>query len=70
MRQGYEQTESDLNSLIKATKGKLNRNDIEKAIKNHELFEFVDTNSNEINLYRLTFRLDSLEYLDTIELQW
>jgi len=67
MRDGYTNTENDLNSLIKIlNETDLTKYEIETALKHHRFYEFMDFKHDTIPLERinLIFRNDTLIELD------
>lgn len=70
MKEGYSDTEADLETLIEIieTTGKA-KNEIKKVLTNHQLYEFMNFDSDTIGLERinLIFNNDSLR---SIEKQW
>lgn len=70
MRDGYTNTENDLNSLIELiTVTNLTKSEIETKLKTHRFFEYMDFKQDTIPLERvnLIFKNDTLR---RIEKQW
>jgi len=70
MRDGYENTENDLNSLIDIINAEdYSKKTIEGNLKTHRYFDMMDFNSDSLGLERvmLIFENDSLK---RIEKQW
>ena len=70
MRDGYENTENDLNSLIDIINTKdYSKESISKKLKSHRYFDTMDFNSDSVGLERvlLIFENDTLK---RIEKQW
>ena len=70
MREGYSETENDLETLIELVNTTdLSKNEIKVKLKNHRLNEFMDFGTDTIGLERilLIFRNDSLR---KIEKEW
>jgi len=70
MRDGYTNTENDLNSLIELiTVANLTKSEIETKLKTHRFFEYMDFKQDTIPLERvnLIFKNDTLR---RIEKQW
>lgn len=70
MKDGYSDTENDLDNLIKIINNKdLSKSEIKTELVNHPLYEFMNFNTDTVPLRRimLIFRDDVLE---KIEKQW
>lgn len=70
MKEGYENTENDLNSIIKITKAKdLKKTTIRENMKTHRFYNMMDFTKDSIGLERviLIFENDTLK---RIEKQW
>jgi hypothetical protein len=63
MKEGYSQTESDLDNLINiVNESDLTKNEIRNTLVKHRLYEFMDFKSDTISLNRvsLTFKDNKL----------
>ncbi len=70
MREGYEDTENDLNTLIEIINDTdMTKAQVEKKLKTHRLYEFMDFSKNEISIERVTLIFKD-ERLISIEKQW
>lgn len=70
MKDGYSDTESDLNTLIELiNETDLSKKEVESVLKNHKHFEFMNFETDTVSLDRilLYFKNDTL---DKIEKQW
>ena len=70
LRDSYDDTESDMNTLVDLiNETDLTKQQIREKLKGHNLFEFMDFNKSEIQIERLTlvFKRDKLI---RIEKQW
>ncbi|RUT73365.1 hypothetical protein DLK05_13930 [Ancylomarina longa] len=70
MKQGYENTENDLNSIIDIVNNSdFSKNSIEQGLKGHRFFDMMDFKMDTLPLERveLIFRNDTLK---TIRYQW
>ena len=70
MKDGYTNTESDLNSLVEIiNETKLTKSEIEVKMKTHKFFEIMDFKKDTIPLERvnLIFEMDTLRRIDK---QW
>ena len=70
LRESYDDTENDLNTLIEL----INETDLTKAqikdkLKTHYLFEFMDFRQDKIHIHRLTLIFNKGR-LEKIEKQW
>jgi hypothetical protein len=70
LRDEYNDTESDLNTLISLINDTdLTKTKIKEKLKRHNLFEFMDFNKDKIHIERLTLIFDN-DKLKKIEKQW
>ena len=70
MKEGYTDTEKDLKTLMELINiTNLTKSEIEEAVKNHRLYEYMDFTSDTVYLERieLYFKNDSL---DKVKMQW
>ena len=69
-KDGYTDTENDLNQMIVIiNKTDLSKQQIEKELKDHRLYEYMDFNSDTISLDRVLFIFDENK-LKRITKQW
>ena len=70
MRDGYTNTENDLNSLVELiNKTNLTKSEIETKLKTHRFFEFMDFKKDTIPLERISLIFEN-DTLRKIEKQW
>lgn len=70
MRDGYTNTENDLNSLVEIiNETNLTKSEIETKLKTHRFIEFMDFNQDTIPLERISLIFES-DTLRKIEKQW
>lgn len=70
MRDGYTNTENDLNSLVEIiNETNLTKSEIETKLKTHRFFEFMDFGQDTIPLERISLIFES-DTLRKIEKQW
>lgn len=70
MREGYFDTEKDLETLADLiNETDLTKIEIEKALKNHRLYEYMDFNSDTVTLERVRVIFKNGR-LGRIETQW
>ena len=69
-KEGYIDTENDLDQLIKIiNKTDLTKSQIERELKDHELYEFMDFKSDTVSLDRVLLIFDN-DRLKRITKQW
>jgi hypothetical protein len=69
-KEGYTDTENDLNNLIEIiNKTDLTKTEIQKEIKDHRLYEYMDFKKDTISLDRLSLIFDN-DKLKTITKHW
>ena len=70
MREGYSDTENDLDNLMKIiNETDLTKEQIKKSLKEHKLFEYMDFKSDTISLDRVNLIFND-NRLDKITKQW
>lgn len=70
MKESYEYTQSDLNSIIEMVeKTDQSKGQIKKVLKNHRLYEYMDFESDTVHLEKtsLIFYRDTLKRIETGE---
>jgi len=69
-KEGYTDTENDLNQLIEIIKETdLTKSQIENELKNHRLYEYMDFNSDTISLDRVLLIFEN-DKLKNVTKQW
>lgn len=69
-KEAFAATESDLDHLLEIiNKTNLTRPEINKELKDHRLYEFMDLNSDTISLYRVLLIFEN-ERLMKVAKQW
>lgn len=70
MQESYTDTEADLETLIELVgKTDQTRYEVEQALKDHRLYEYMDFNSDTIGLERLNLIFEN-DKLKSAEKQW
>jgi len=70
LRDSYDDTESDMNTLVDlVNETDLTKQQIKEKLRGHNLFEYMDFNKNEIHIERLTLIFER-DKLKRIEKQW
>lgn len=70
MKDGYKNTENDLNSLTKIiNETDLSKEQIQKSLTKHKLFEYMDFKSDTVSLDRITLLFKDNK-LNKITKQW
>jgi phosphoglycerate-specific signal transduction histidine kinase len=70
MKDGYTNTENDLNSLVEIiNETNLTKSEIEAKLKTHRFFEFMDFKKDTIPLERISLIFEN-DTLRNIENQW
>ena len=69
-KEGYTDTENDLENLIEIiNKTDLTKTEIQKGLKDHRLYEYMDFKKDTISLDRISLIFDNNK-LKTITKQW
>ena len=69
-KEGYTDTENDLDQLIEIiNKTDLTKEQIQRELKDHRLFEFMDFKSDTVSLDRVLLIFEN-EKLKNVEKQW
>jgi len=69
-KEGYTDTENDLNNLIEIiSKTDMSKIEIQKELKNHILYDYMDFKKDTISLDRISLIFDNNK-LKTIKKQW
>jgi len=69
-KEGYTDTENDLDNLIKIfNKTDMSKIEIQKELKNHRLYDYMDFKKDTISLDRISLIFDNNK-LKTIKKQW
>ena len=70
MKEGYSDTESDLETIIQIVgQTDQTKQEIENLLKDHRLFEYMDFKTDTIGIERVTLIFDN-DTLKSIEKQW
>ena len=70
MKEGYSDTESDLETIIQIVgQTDQTKQEIENLLKDHRLFEYIDFKTDTIGIERVTLIFDN-DTLKSIEKQW
>ena len=70
MKEGYSDTESDLETIIQIVgQTDQTKQEIENLLKAHRLFEYMDFRTDTIGIERVTLIFDN-DTLKSIEKQW
>ena len=70
LRESYDDTDQDLDTIIELiNETNLTKEQIKEKLKNHDLFEFMDFNQNEVHIHRLTLIFEDGR-LNEIKKQW
>lgn len=70
MKEGYSDTESDLETIIQIIKKTdQTKQEIEEVLKDHRLYEYMDFKSDTVAIERVTLIFEN-DSLSKIEKQW